>query len=72
MQITHTKGVRLFHEVMGAEQSLMQQIVGTLEEAYLADIRNRTMNSINNTVAGVIMNLQDNYGQLMPHKLLEQ
>ena len=37
----------------------------------MADIRNRTMNPTNKTVAGVIKHLQDNYGQLMPHKLLE-
>ena len=30
------------------------------------------MNFINDTVAGVLTYLQDNYGQLMPHKLLER
>ena len=50
----------------------MQQIVGTVEEAYLSDIRNRTMNSINDTMAGVLTHLQDKYSQLMPHELLER
>ena len=36
------------------------------------DIRNRTTKSINDTVAGVLMHLQDNCGQLMPHDLLER
>ena len=42
MGIAHTKEVCLFHEVMGVEQYLVQQIVGMVEEAYLADICNRT------------------------------
>ena len=50
----------------------MQQIVGTIEEVYLADICNRTTNSINNTVVGVLTHLHDNYGQLMPHELLQR
>ena len=54
------------------EQALVQKIVGLFEEAYLADIRNSTKNSINNTVVGVLTHLQDNYSQLIPHELLEQ
>ena len=61
----------LFCEVTGVEQALVQQIVFTFEEEYLADIRNKTTNSTKNTVAGVLTYLQDNYGQLMPHELLE-
>ena len=60
MPIAHTKEVRLFREVTGVEQSLVQKIAGTVEEAHLADIRNRTKNSINETVAGVLVNLQGN------------
>ena len=72
MWIVHTKEVSLSHEVTGVEQVLTQQIFGTVEEAYLADIRNRTTNSINYTVSSVLMHLQDNYGQLMPYDLLER
>ena len=72
MRIAHTKELRLFREVTGVEQALVQQIVGMVEEAYLAGIRNRTMNSINDTVTGVLTHLQDNYGHLMPHELLER
>ena len=46
MPIAHTKEVRMFREVTGVEQSLVQKIVGTVEEAYLADICNRTKNLI--------------------------
>ena len=64
--------MRLFHEVMGVGQALVQKIVGTVKEAYLADIRNRTTNYINVTVVVVLTHLQNKYGQLMPHELLER
>ena len=38
----------------------------------MADIRNRTTNSINDTAEVVLMHIQENYSQLMPHELLEQ
>ena len=72
MRIAHTKEVRLFREVTGVEQALLQQNVGTVEEAYLAYIHNRTTNSINNTVVGVCTPLQYNYVRLMPQELLER
>ena len=50
----------------------MQQIVATIEEAYLVDIRKHTTNSINNTVVDVLTYLKENYGKLMPHELLER
>ena len=72
MQIAHTKEVRLFREVTGVEQAIAQQIVGPVEESFLPDIRNRTTKSINDTVTGLLMHLQENYGQLMPYELLER
>ena len=72
MRIAHTKEVRLFCEATGAEQALVKQIVGTVEESYMADIRNRTTNSINDTAEVVLMHIQENYSQLMPHELLER
>ena len=47
-------------------------IFGTVEADYLADIRNRTTNSTKDTVAGVLTHLQEKYGQVMLHNLLEQ
>ena len=70
MRIAQTKEVHLFHEVMVAEQALVQQIIGTVEEAYLAEIHNRKTNSINNTVACVLTYLQDKKYQLILHKLM--
>ena len=50
----------------------MQQIVDMVKETYLADICNHTMKAINDTLADMITHLQENYGQLMPCKLLER
>ena len=72
MRIAHTKEVCLSLEVTGVEQALVQFFFGTVEELYLADIRNSTTHSINDTVAGALTHLQDKYDQLMPHKLLER
>ena len=54
------------------EEALVQQIVGMVGAAYLSDNRNSTTNSINDTVTGVLTVLQENYGQLTPHELLER
>ena len=71
MLIAHTKEVRLFQEVTGVKKSLVQQIVGTVEEVYLVYIHNHTTKSINNTVVDELTCLQYSYIPLMPHKLLE-
>ena len=70
-RIARTEKVSLFREVTGLEQALMQQIFAMVEEAYLAYIRNRIKNSINNAMLEVPTQLQDSYEKLMPHELLE-
>ena len=72
MRIANTRELRLFREVTVVEQSFVQQIVATIEETYLADIRNLATNSTNDNVADVLACLQENYNQLMSHELLER
>ena len=72
MRVAHTKEVRLFRKMTGVKQSLVKHIVATVEEAYFEDIHNIMMNSINETVAEVLTHLQENYSNLMTHKLLER
>ena len=72
MLTANTKKVLLFREVKVVEQTLMQQIVTTVKEAYLTDIRDRIKNSINDTMLDMLTQLQDNYGQLMPCDLLKR
>ena len=62
--------MRLFREVTGFEQDLIQQIVSTVRESYIMDIQNRMTNYINAIMADVLMNLQEHYGKLMPHELI--
>ena len=71
MHITYTKEVHLFREATGVEQDLIQQIVSTVEGAYLTDIHNSTTNPINNTGADVLTHVQEQYGKLMTHKILD-
>ena len=72
IRIVLTEEVHIFREVMRIEQALVQQIVATVEDLYLADIHNCTTKSINNTVADVLTHLKDNYVHLMPHKILKR
>ena len=66
MWIAHTEEVGLFQEVRVVEQALVQQIVATVKEAYLADVHNQISISIKDTVADELTHFQENYGQLMP------
>ena len=72
MRIAHTKKVCLIREVMTVEQYLVQQIVATFEEAYLTDICKQMTKPTKNTIKDMLIHLQDKYGQLIPHKLLER
>ena len=54
----HIEDIRVFREVMGVEQALIQQIVATIDATYLEDVRNRTTNSINLSVSALLVHLQ--------------
>ena len=56
----------------GVEQAFMQKMVATVKEAHLADICTWATNSIHDTMAEVLNHLQDNYGQLMTHEIIER
>ena len=57
---------------MGVEQALIQQIIATIDATYLADVQDRTTNSINISVSALLVHLQDMYGTLMPHEFQEK
>ena len=67
MRITHNEEVRLFRKVTGVKQALIQNTLSTVEEDYLENIRNRTMNSINDTMGNLLTHMQENYRQLIRH-----
>ena len=72
MILAHTEEVRLFRKVTGVNQALVQKIIASVKEAYIADICNCMTKSTNNTVAYVLTHIQENYRQLIPHKLLKR
>ena len=51
---------------------MIQQIVATIDATYLEDVRDRTTNSINLSVSDLLVNLQETYGTLIPHKFQEK
>ena len=65
----HVKYLQVFREVMGVEQAIIQQIITMIDATHLADVRDRTMNSINISVLALLVHLQDTYGTLIPHEL---
>ena len=54
----HIEDLRVFREVMGVEQALIQQIVATINATYLEDVRYCTTNSINISVSAPLLHLQ--------------
>ena len=64
--------MRLFCEVTRVEQYLVKKIFSPAEEAYIVYIQNRNTNPTNDTVVDVLTHPKENYGQLMPHKILER
>ena len=62
----------MFQEVIGVEQALIQQIVVTIDLTYLEDVRDRMTNSNNLFVLALLVQLQETYGTLMPHKFQEK
>ena len=71
MRIVHTDEVRLFREVMGLEQSLVQKLSARSRQLNWR-IFETGRHSINDTVVGVLMHMQEKYSQLMLQDLLER
>ena len=71
MRITHTESVLLLCEVTVSEQSLIQQIITTVEENYFTVICNQNDYPINDTMADLLMHPQNNYREIMPQEFLE-
>ena len=65
----YVEALRVFREVMGVEQAIIQQIITMIDATHPADVRDRTTNSINISVLALLVNLQDTYGTLIPHEL---
>ena len=70
---THREQLRVFHEVLGVESNLRQQIVAAIEPPYLKTIRNRHTNAINLTISEIFMlHLYPRYGMVDPQILADE
>ena len=68
----HIEDLRVFCEVMGVEQALIQKIIATIDTTYPEDVQDRTTNSINVSVSALLLHPQETYGTLMPHEFQEK
>ena len=65
----HHEQLRLFREVQGVEEALIQQIVQAVGAPYLSSIRDRATNSLRGTVYEIFNHLQTVYGRVSPQML---
>ena len=67
----HEESTRLFREVNGVEQTLIQQIVSAVEPKYLRAFRTPCTNKLNHTIPEIFNHLFNTYGDVTPSKLRE-
>lgn len=65
----HNEALRVFREVLGVDQALLQQLVEAIEPQYLSALRNRQSNSITLPFYDVLNYLQDTFGRVTPQML---
>ena len=67
----HTEALRVFYEVRGDEQALIQQIaVSAIDQQYLiCSLRNRTTGQFTGNVLQILQYLQQTYGRISPGQL---
>ena len=67
----HDKATRLFREVNGVEQTLIQQIVSAVEPKYLRALQTPGTNKLNHTIPEIFNHLFDTYGDVTPSELCD-
>ena len=65
----HQEAIRVFREVTGVEQALLQQLVEAVEPQYLLALRNRQSNSITVPLHAVLDHLKTTFGRVTPQML---
>ena len=66
---TFDEHLRVFHEVRGVEQSLIQQIVTAVDEQYIIAMKNRETGQFTGDVRQIFTYLQNTYGKISPSQL---
>ena len=65
----HTEALRVFYEVRGVEQALIQQIIAAVDQQYLISLRNRTTGQFTGNVLQILQYLHQTYGRISPGQL---
>ena len=65
----HTEELRIFYEVRGVEQALIQQIIAAIDQQYLISLRNRTTGQFTGSVLQILQFLHQTYGRISPAQL---
>ena len=68
-QCAHDETLRVFHEVRGVEQALIQQIVAAVDACYIISMRDRNTGQFTGNVLQVLQYLQNTYGTISPSQL---
>ena len=67
----HDEHIRVFHEVRGVEQALIQQIVAAVEEQYLVAMKERSTGQFTGHVQQILEYLLVTYVKISPSQLNE-
>jgi len=68
----HNSNIRLFREVTGVKKALLQQIVRSVDAAYLKPLRNQVTNTLEHLeIYDILGYLYQNHGYISPQKLKE-
>ena len=70
MERNHTEALRVFHEVRGVEQALIQQLVTAIDNKYLIAFKNRATGQFNGNLMQIIQHLRITYGKISPAQLI--
>jgi hypothetical protein len=66
---TYDELLRVFHEVRGVEQALIQQIVTAVDEQYIIAMKNRDTGQFTGDIRQIFTYLQNTYGKISPSQL---
>ena len=66
---TYDENLRVFHEVRGMEQALIQQIVTAVDEQYIIAVKNRDTGQFTGDIRHIFTYLLNTYGKISPNQL---
>ena len=71
-QAQHAEQLRLYNECYNVEQALRKQVVSSIQDSYLAALKNRQTNTITVPLDQIIEYLFRNYGRVTPAQLVHE